>query len=303
MGNPFSGTEGWDLKVSLEPGTLGLPSLGFDFQFCKDGGNSRKPEDQNTFAVGWEPGVEIGGKWMMEDLQMVQATNPPLQGLYDTTFPPTIREQLQSSKKNHEMSASRLVCAKFRSNVHKSTLMNMDWVKALKGEAGKAPLANLERMYQGKDTGYKVTMWFLNRDTTLEKFAASCLDPLVDAVADHTPPFHQYLDENDKPFIDYRLPTIDVIGNGMYRKYPKTKDATGKRIENRDVPPTYMSLPKTVTWDAIRTFHITYGVPLVRDLQYTSGLHSRLQRGWHHIFLQRMPDFSPEGPHEPRSRN
>lgn len=60
MGNPFAHTPGWDMKVDLDPGSTGLPSIGLDFKFSKDGTDSRLKAHYNTFALGWEPGVKIG---------------------------------------------------------------------------------------------------------------------------------------------------------------------------------------------------------------------------------------------------
>ena len=118
---------------------------------------------------------------------------------------------------------------------------------------------------------------------------------LLERMKNHTPPFHQYLDENDEPMIDWGLENIHEIGNGMYRRYPKVTDRAGKKVEDRSRKPTYYNLPKTVTWDSIKTFHVTYGVPLVRELQYNEGVHSKLALDYHRVFLQRMPEFTVEG--------
>ena len=54
-------------------------------------------------------------------------------------------------------------------------------------------------------------------------------------------------------------------------------------------------LPKVVTWNSIKSFHITHGVPIVRDMQYTKGLHIGLEADWHRIYLQRMPSMKSGG--------
>ena len=88
---------------------------------------------------------------------------------------------------------------------------------------------NLDRMYNGTEPGYRVTLWF-------QAFA--------NAAKDHTPPSHQYLDENDEPMIDFNaLETIDKIGNGMYRKRPKITGQKAKRAQNRWNEVSYLNLP------------------------------------------------------------
>ena len=258
MGNPFAHTPGWDLMVSLDPGTLGQPSLGFSFRFSKDGSDSRNQEDYNTFAVGWEPGVEIGGQWMMEDLQFFEASNSSDPELIGFTLQPPIRkllDEIPDSRKKADM-VPNLICATFRSNVHKTPPVNPKWALTLPDDASDAPYTNLDRMFDPESSGYQVSIWFVNRYASFEDFCNGCLRPLADAVADNTPPFHRYLYENDEPFLDYRLPTIHEIGNGVYRRYPKVVDHTDKWIENRSVTPTYFNLPKIVTWDSIKTYYL-----------------------------------------------
>lgn len=85
MGNPFGYPSGWVLKVTLDPGVQGQPSIGFDFEFPRASVSSKQADDQNTFSVGWEPGVKIGGKWMMQDLRIWKATRPSNPELFDMT--------------------------------------------------------------------------------------------------------------------------------------------------------------------------------------------------------------------------
>lgn len=292
MGNPFpkSPMPGWDLKVKLDPGVLAQPSVGLNFKFGKDGSDSKRADHYNTFAVGWEPGVKIGGKWMMEEFGVEAATKPSVPQLLKFTYPPAIQALCKKPE-----DADKLFCMTFKSNVHKSSPMKEEWAQALKGDDWVAPSDNLHRMYSGGEPSYQVTVWFMNPYATSERLMDGCILPLTHAVEDHTPPFHQYLDENDEPMIDWGLKTIGIIGNGMYRRYPKVTDPAGKKVEDRSRNPTYYNLPKTVTWDSIKTFHVTYGVPLVRELQYNEGVHSKLALDHHRVFLQRMPEFTVEG--------
>ncbi len=297
IGNPFSFTPGWEVRVALEPGTLGQPSIGLDFQFGKDGNWSSKPKDLNSFTVGWEPGVKIADQWMMEDLKIFQAYNPGNPAMRNFTFPDQIRQMNEGQSRKDHVGKSRdqLICMTFKSNVHKTSPMRPEWALELKDGAGVAPYNSLMRMYGAEDPTYQVTLWFYDRNRTIQEYYNGVLLPLVEAVANHTPPLHQYLDIHGNPFIDFDLPTIREIGNGMYARYPKVKDAAGKMIDDRSRTPTYINLPKTVTWDSIRTFHITFGVPIVRDMQYSFGVVSRLEDEWHHVFLQRLPAYSVDG--------
>ena len=292
MGNPFpkSPMPGWELKVNLDPGALAQPSVGLNFKFGKDGSDSKRADHYNTFAVGWEPGVKIGGKWMMEDFGVEAATEPSDPRMVRFTYPPAIQALCKKPE-----DADKLFCMTFKSNVHKSSPMKEEWAQALKGNEWIAPATNLHRMYSEEEPSYQVTVWFMNIYATSERLMDRCILPLTHAVEDHTPPFHQYLDENDEPMIDWGLENIHEIGNGMYRRYPKVTDRAGKKVEDRSRKPTYYNLPKTVTWDSIKTFHVTYGVPLVRELQYNEGVHSKLALDYHRVFLQRMPEFTVEG--------
>ena len=285
MGNPFKHPMGWNVKINLEPGKFGQPSIGLNFKFSKDGIDSKLEDHCNTFALDWEPGVKINGKWMVEDFEVVEAMNPVGADVADTC-PAEIKKLCDQNPKV----AKRLVCAVFQSNVHKSSPVDVDWPLALKGDGGAIPHANLKRMYEGPPS-YVVTVWFVLSGVSFERWTQSCFEPLRIAVQDHTPPFHQYLDENDEPIIDFSLPSIAEIGNGMYR--PKVKDAAAHPAVK--TPGSYHNLPKAVTWNSIRTFHITHGVPLVRNMKYTEGLCTNLESDWHGIFIEKPMMLSAEG--------
>ena len=265
MGNPFGSMPGWAVKVDLDAGAHGQPSIGLDFEISKAGARSRKAKDRNTFAVGWEPGVAIGGKWMIEDLQMLEATNPPDPSWLTDTFPPAINGLLKKAKRDQTMLASNLICATFMSNVHKSSPIKMDWALAFNGDKGGTPYANLKSMYQGEGKSYQVTLWFVNRKLPLARFHTAYLDPLVDAVTDHTPPFHHFLDGNDEPMMDLNLEKIHPVSNGMYRRDPKVLDHTDRRVENRLGKLTRFRLRKIVRWQTIKTLHTR------ASIQYAQG--------------------------------
>ena len=287
MGNPFFPTFGWEVKFGIDPGEIGQPSIGLDFAFSKTGADSNSNDDYNTFAVGWEPGVKIGGDWMMQDFAAEEALNPSDPTVVPFTYPTAIKALCGDRAR----AAEKLCCISFKSNAHKSSEMSLDWPKALRGDASEVPLANLNRMFTG-NAGYQVTIWFVNKLATTDWLFQSCLTPFSEAVVDHTPPFHQYLDQDDKPMIDFNLPNIHDIGNGMYRRYPKITDK-GKKVVS--TTPTYVNLPKTVTWDSIKTFHVTHGVPIVRNMQYDKGVNAKLESDWHGLFIQKLPELTIDG--------
>ena len=131
--------------------------------------------------------------------------------------------------------------------------MQPEWALALDDDKGKIPYANLQSMYQGEDQSYWVSLWFINRNLELDRFDAVCLAPLFNAVINHTPPFNQFLDENNEPMIDFNLEEIHPVSDGMYWRYPKILDRTDRRVKNRLGKLTFFRLRKTVRWQTIKT--------------------------------------------------
>ena len=84
-------------------------------------------------------------------------------------------------------------------------------------------------------------------------------------------------------------------GNGMYRKRPKVTDHNGKKVQSMRNEFAYVNLPKITTWDSIKSFHVTYGVPIVREAHYNEGLHAPLSKGLHGVYLQRMSALKVDG--------
>lgn len=189
IGGPFSATPGWDVKLSLNPGVLGQPSVVLDFKFAKEGDESKGADHYNSFAVGWEPGVLIGHKWMMEGLHVERSAHPSHPGML-AAFPQSLRKLCKKDGDDE-----RLYCMAFRSHSHKTSPMEVDWTKSLPGDDWVAPFTNLQRMYgEDQDPSYNLYVWFMCPNHQVDYFYASCLKPLVDAVNDHTRPFHQCLD-------------------------------------------------------------------------------------------------------------
>ena len=65
--------------------------------------------------------------------------------------------------------------------------------------------------------------------------------------------------------------------------------ATASRTE------TIVKLPKTLSWDSSKTFHITYGISTVREAQHNQSIHLRLEEDWHSVFVSQLPVFTDNG--------
>ena len=254
MGDPFASPNDWNLKLVLDPGTLGVPSIGLDFQVGRGVDSSNQTWYRDSFNVEWQPGVKIGGRWMIEELAMMQATAPAEERLQNLAYPPAIRELLVKSGKKSGLLTQNLIFAMFQSNVHRVSEINWASFNTLDDDARRAPLANLDTMLSGTEPSYKVKMWFVNRNCDLETFVGNCLGPLIDAVTDHTPPLHQNPDDDDQAFINHNLPGINAIGNG------------GK-VQNRSVPPKHLSQPKPLRWDSST---MLYASASIRDEEKVS---------------------------------
>ena len=210
IGSPVGPSDGVSVKIDIDPGRFGKPSLELSFKVVTPSGESQV---DHTFSVGWEPGVKIGGQWMMENLAVTLASNPTDPDWLRVTYPPAIKDHMEKDDNKKEFLLSRLMCLSFQSNIHRSTMTDIEWIKDLQGGASEAAHANLNRMFNHEDPKYLVFMWFLDRNQTLDNFRLSCLNPFVNAVAHHTPPFYQYLDENDEPMIDFNLEKINSVSN------------------------------------------------------------------------------------------
>ena len=69
IGNPFESTsQGYDIKVALDPGRYGQPSVGLNWIIKKADADIEGKDTNHSFALGWEAGVKIGGQWMMDKL-------------------------------------------------------------------------------------------------------------------------------------------------------------------------------------------------------------------------------------------
>ena len=175
MGNPFSPTPGWDLKVDLNPRVPAQSSVAFHFCFSKDEPHYKNYYD-HVFSVGWEPCLKVEGRWMMKDFDVVKATTPLYPEDAGDMFPTAIQELCTNQE-----DLDRLYCAKFRSHVQKSSEMSPEWAEALRGDKWKAPYENLQLLCTSREP-VLVLIWFLNPLPTVERLYHGCLAPLCNAV-------------------------------------------------------------------------------------------------------------------------
>lgn len=272
IGNPTSlkSTPGMTIKLRLDAGKTAMPSIALEFSISKTGGHSKNPEDWDTFRVSWEPGVDFQGQFMMERLEFRRADDPE-------TFPPEIRKLVHSEKEK-----SKLVCATFQSNVHKVRIYDSSWPLNPEGEAAMRVIKPLTAVMEGTGS-YRMTIWFMVPTATIHYFDEGCMSPLTYAVEKRLAPNHVYLDKNGDPLIDFEMPSIKDVGNGMYIRYPKVG------------PSCFITLPMKYTWDSLKNAHIYYGVSNVREQQYNVGRHADLLKDWHRVYLESLPVCSVEG--------
>lgn len=220
MGDPFSVTQGRGMKLILGPGRSGRPFIGLTFRFAKDGINSRSTDHCETFGIGWEPGVKIGGELMIEGMH------------FEKTFPPAIEKLCRN-----ENDYSRLYCMAFKSNAHKTSPLNMEMVKNLENDDW---FANLERMFGAAEPSYTIMVWFMGPALALENFEKTCLRPLKDAVNNNTPPSSQHLDEYGDPVMNlYQVPIHDVKPQDLGKVHQEAEKPLEETIEANEADPIF----------------------------------------------------------------
>ncbi|KAK3168955.1 hypothetical protein OEA41_005403 [Lepraria neglecta] len=290
IGSPFGGQQAFNIKLLLDPGAAATPSVGLDFKISKDGTGSRKADHYHTFNVGSEPGVKIGGKYMMENLLFERANQPSHPQLADATLPPEIRKMCKDQK-----DADRLFQMSYQVNSHKKTHYDSNWPLGLpEGRLLNKVWENMDAL-MNESGAYTVDVWFKNPKSYFDEFERGCLHPLKHAVDVHLQPHHQYLDKDGQPVIKFDMPSINVIGNGMYKRYATKKGPDGKRIADKNGKVSYFNLPKQKSWASIKHLYIQGGVGIVREHQFTTAQHISLGGDWHRIFLERMPVFTVDG--------
>ena len=288
IGNPtrLGSSPGLSIRLRLDAGKLATPSIGLDFRISKSGKDSANPDDYHTFSVGWEPGVEIEGKFMMEDLKFHAAVDEVIQPL---GFPEEIRKLVYTDQEK-----SKLVCATFTSNAHKATVYDPMWPAFLPAPTHENVLRHLDDLTE-ESGSYQVTIWFMVPTMSIDYFRQGCLSHLEYAVQEHLRPHHIYRDEHGEPLINYQMPSIKAIGDGMYVRYPIVSKPDGTKVPDKDAVPRLINLPKKKTWESIKGLYVYYGVSSVREHQFNLGLHAPLMKDWHRVYLEKIPVWSVDG--------
>ena len=205
IGSPFPHlkTPGMSINLRLDPGKLAVPSLALDFRISKIGQDSLHEDDYHTFSVVWEPGVEIEGQFMIEELSFQRIDEATMRIV---TYPLEIREAIQRPEQK-EM----LVCAIFRSNAHKRDPFNRLWLMQLQPrQVLEKVFFNLTRMMEGTGS-YVMTIWFLvPLFSDFSYIYEGCLSHLEYAVQQQLPHNLVPRDEKKEPLMNYKIPSIQI---------------------------------------------------------------------------------------------
>ena len=232
----------------------------------------------------------------MEYLSIHSAHNAPEADKMGNSYP----KHTKNLSEKYPEKAPGFLCARFKSNVHETTHVDLSWPLALRTSDRNAAHANLNGISLSAKPSYRITVCVMSAVAILKIFNEGGAHLLVHAVEEHTPPFHQYLEENDEPMMSFNMPSIDAIGNGMYRKHARAQKRAKAAVQKG---PSHYNFPKTAWWDSIETFHVSYGVPVVRDMQWAKGTHAAVEEHWHRVFIQRLPVLHLEGKHVAPSKD
>lgn len=184
IGDPINvgSTPGFGIRLRLDPGKTTTPGLGLDFRISKTGKDSNREDDYNSCSISWEPGVDYDGQFMMEQLYF-RRSDTPNPDLARMAYPPAIRALVHKKEDEH-----KLVCATFKSNVHKATTFNPSWVVHLEEELALPVLQTFIALMEGAGS-YWIRIWFMVPSQTIEHFDKGCLSHLYLAVNEHLMPY------------------------------------------------------------------------------------------------------------------
>ena len=139
---------------------------------------------------------------------------------FHVCYPDAIRKLFDKNR-----DTDRLFCMTFKSNAHKTSPLDLE-----RASNRSAAHRNLDRRTMGRSQAVQVTVWYSIPTTNTARAWREYLTPFADAAKDHTPPFHQYLDENDEPMIDFNaLKTIDKSATGCIGSAQRSPSQRSKR--------------------------------------------------------------------------
>lgn len=282
---------GYCVKTTLDGGVYGEPSISVTIGINTTGKDLEKAEYDTFCTLTWEPGVKVNGKWMIDAIDSTWMTAPGLsQDIRDVIFPP---EVLADQKSRFQQ--ANLMAVSIKSNICRSSKWDPRWTDKLAVATAHKVKSTMAELLHPKDDGTRITFVFVPPMAGALGVSQHIISYLKEATIHRFPPFVQYMDEENKPLLDYSLQTIDAIGDGMYVNHATRTLATGQHVKDVAGRKTYRTMDLRYNWNAISSFAIMQGVPVVRDMQHARGLHAPLEKAWHRIFLQTLPVFQADG--------
>ncbi len=285
VGNPFGPMKGMAIILHPDGGRYGDPSISLRVKINKENKtDDMSDEEFNVANIVWYPGAKLGELRSMEDFYIMAALdNPNL----EMVRPPAL--MARHPKDGRDM-RDMVVCITFQSGSHvQNGRYNPSWTAGLPKETEQG-LNDLFRK-KGKRT---ITIWFVNPlgGFDVPKLAKTCLGPIQWAVKTCRKSLAQYSTDDltlSLELDDY--PTIQEIGNGMYKRARKLK---GQESQNFEV------LPEQIHWKTHQEFEISAVMPSVRDRQYVKGQYATLALATHSAYLHKFtnievdPNFLPD---------
>ncbi len=293
MGSTNQTRLGYSVKTLLDGGKYGEPSIVLQIRINTTGKDLEKEDSYDKFCtLSWEPGVKVNGQWMMDNVEWTWIKDPAAADpmVQEMMFPAEVKAGLKSKYQQEN-----LIALTFQSNVVQSTGWDPRWADHLPTNAADRVKFNMTELLRTKDNCVRVTIFFVPRGVGESAIGQHVLDYLRDATEQRFPPLVQYMNENKEPMLDCSLPSIDAIGDGMYVECPNMTLPSGKKVKEVAGKKIYHTFDLRYNWNAISSFAIMQGVPVVREMQYARALHAPLEKAWHHIFLQTLPVFQVDG--------
>ena len=291
IGSTTAKNLGYCVKLQLDGGVYGEPSVTVRIEINTTGIDLHKDNYDKSCTLTWEPRVKVNGKWMIDDIDWTWMTAPGLtDDIRDIVFTPEVRAENKGKFKQANIMALTLI-----TNACKSSGWNPRWTDKLPVATAYKVKSTMAELLRPRDDGTRVMLTSVPRNTGAAAYGQHIFAYLKEAIVNRFPPFIQYMDEEMKPLLDYSLPTIDTIGDGMYMRQDKKTLATGQKVQDLTGRKRYRTMDLRYNWNTISSFAVMQGVPIFRDMQHARGLHVPLEKSWHHIFIQTLPTFPTDG--------
>ena len=282
---------GYCVKLQLDGGIYGEPSVSVTIKINTTGNDLHKDKYDTSCTFTWEPGVRVNGKWMIDDIDWTWMTAPGLtQWARELVFPADV---IASQKNKYQQ--ENLMAVSFITNISKSSGWDPRWTDNLPVATANKVKSTMAELLHPKADGTRMTLFFVAPNAGAPAIGQNIVSHLKEASVHRFPPFVQYMNEENKPVLDYSLPTIEAIGDGMYVNHAIKTRHTEQKVNSVAGKKAYHDFDLRYNWNSISSFAIMQGVPVVREMQHARGLHAPLEKSWHHIFLQTLPVFQSDG--------